>query len=139
MFKKVITLKDYFDQVDESQLADIKKIHKIIRTEAPDFKPYIQYYGNDPMIGYGKYHYKYASGRGGDFSRIGLSARKNYISVYLMAVVGGQYLLESRKSDFPKAKTGKSCLSFKKLEDIDQNKLKSIIKKTYKTPFVGEV
>jgi hypothetical protein len=82
MFKKVITLKDYFDQVDESQLADIKKIHKIIRTEAPDFKPYIQYYGNDPMIGYGKYHYKYASGRGGRlFKDRTIGAEKLYFSL----------------------------------------------------------
>jgi hypothetical protein len=80
------------------------------------------------MIGYGSYHYKYASGREGDWPVISLASRKNYISVYVCGAEGGEYVAERRKEELPKASVGKSCIRFKRVSDIDLKALESIIK-----------
>ena len=79
------------------------------------------------MIGYGTYHYKYASGREGDWCVIGLSSRKNYISLYVCAVKDGKYVAESFKENLPKADIGKSCVRFKKFEDITFPELRELL------------
>ena len=71
------------------------------------------------MLGYGKFHYKYASGREGDTSVIGLASQKNYISLYILAEKDGVYLAEANKEKLGKVSVGKSCIRFKKLEDLN--------------------
>jgi len=80
------------------------------------------------MIGYGTYHYRYASGREGDCAIIGLASNKNYISVYVMGTSEGEYVAEKNRGLVPKADVGKSCIRFKKLEDIDPAALGKIVK-----------
>ncbi len=80
------------------------------------------------MIGYGKYHYRYASGREGDWSVIALASQKNYISVYVCASDGKAYVVERRARELPKASVGKSCIRFKRIADIDLETLGSIIR-----------
>ncbi|RIV89156.1 DUF1801 domain-containing protein [Aurantiacibacter zhengii] len=81
------------------------------------------------MIGYGQYHYKYDSGREGDFLRTGFSPRKAKHSLYLM----GGYCDEAtgRKNDELLARLGKyskgaSCLYVNKLADVDLDVLEEL-------------
>lgn len=67
------------------------------------------------IVGFGHYHYKYDSGREGDFFHIGFSPRKQNLTVYFMAGFSN----ESIMSRLGKFKTGKSCLYLKKLDDVD--------------------
>ena len=76
-------------------------------------------------VGYGKYHFKYASGRELDWPLIGLASRKDYISIYICATDGKKYVAEKYK-DKLKASIGKSCIRFKKVEDIDWEVLKQV-------------
>jgi Domain of unknown function (DU1801) len=76
------------------------------------------------IVGFGAYHYKYASGQEGDWPLTGFSARKQNISVYIMPGFDKYKDLMSRLG---KHKTGKSCLYLKKLEDADMEILKEII------------
>ncbi len=83
------------------------------------------------MIGYGTYHYKYDSGREGDFFRTGFSPRKARHSIYLM----GGYCDEvaSKKNEVLLAKLGKhsrgkSCLYVNKLADVDLGVLEQLVK-----------
>ena len=81
------------------------------------------------IIGFGDYHYKYASGREGDFFLTGFSPRKQNLALYLM---GG---LENQKDllkKLGKHKTGKSCLYIKSLNDIDKEVLKEMIVQSVK-------
>lgn len=78
------------------------------------------------IIGFGKYHYKYESGREGDMCMIGFSPRKQNITLYVKAAAGEDDLFEK----LGKHKTGKGCLYIKKLEDIDLKILEKIIKGT---------
>jgi len=76
------------------------------------------------IVGYGTYHYKYASGREGDFMIAGFSPRKQSLTVYILAGFGR---FESLMSKLGKYKTGKSCLYIKHLSDVDEKVLEKLI------------
>jgi len=76
------------------------------------------------IVGYGQYHYKYASGREGDFILAGFSPRKQALTIYVMA---GFSHFDSLMKKLGKYKTGKSCLYIKRLSDVDENVLQRLI------------
>jgi len=76
------------------------------------------------MIGFGNYHYKYASGREGDWFLTGFSPRKQNISLYIMADINKYKELLGKLG---KHKTGKGCLYINKLDDVDTKILKELI------------
>lgn len=76
------------------------------------------------IIGFGDYHYKYASGREADWFYTGFSPRKQALTLYIMS---GFSRYESLMEKLGKFKTGKGCLYIKKLDDIDITVLKELI------------
>ena len=76
------------------------------------------------IIGFGRYHYKYESGREGDFMITGLSPRKQALTVYIMP--GFEHFGPLMKK-LGKYKTGKSCLYIRRLSDVDEKVLKRLI------------
>lgn len=80
-------------------------------------------WGNS-LIGFGKVHYKYKSGREGDWFRAGFSPRKQNLTVYIMP---GFSRYEELMDKLGKHKTGKGCLYINKLSDIDMNILTELI------------
>ncbi|HKJ27189.1 MAG TPA: DUF1801 domain-containing protein [Anaerolineales bacterium] len=81
----------------------------------------------DSIVGFGSYHYKYASGREGDWFLAGFSPRKQSLTLYITA---GFIYYEELLAKLGKYKTGKSCLYINKLEDVDQEVLKELIKES---------
>lgn len=79
------------------------------------------------IVGFGHYHYKYESGREGDWFLIGFSPRKQNFVIYLMS---GVSKYEDLLKKLGKYKTGKGCLYINKEDDIDINVLTEIIKKS---------
>lgn len=77
------------------------------------------------IIGYGRYHYRYASGREGDFLATGFSPRKARHSIYIMPGYQDYGAILSRMG---KHKLGKSCLYVNKLADIDLDVLAELIR-----------
>ena len=75
------------------------------------------------IVGFGKYHYKYDSGREGDLCMIGFSPRKPSLVLYMFGAVEDKELM----SRFGKYKTGKGCIYIKRLDDIDRRVLKKLI------------
>lgn len=76
------------------------------------------------IVGFGRYHYRYASGHEGDAPLVGFSPRKNNLVLYL------SYDLEKKEEQLNKLgkhKIGKSCLYIKKLENVDTTVLKTLI------------
>lgn len=132
MFKPTAakTPEEYIDLISEPRKSEVKKLHDFIKKIVPNLKPQIM----SGMIGYGSYHYKYASGREGEWSIVLLASQKNYISVYVCGVKDGKYVAEQHRKEFPKASIGKSCIRFKKVEDIDLDVLAEIIKESVKSP-----
>jgi uncharacterized protein DUF1801 len=78
----------------------------------------------DAIIGFGTYHYKYASGREGDWMRIGFSPRKGKISLYLMCGVEHEKKILDR---IGKYKHGKSCFYINKMADVKKDVLAELI------------
>ena len=81
------------------------------------------------IVGYGTYHYKYASGREGDFLMTGFSPRKQALTVY---VIPGFGHFETLMNKLGKYKTGKSCLYIKRLSDVDEKILEQLINRSVK-------
>jgi hypothetical protein len=76
------------------------------------------------MVGFGKYRYRYESGREGEWFLTGFSPRKGALTLYLMAGFDGYEDLMARLGKY---KTGKSCLYVKRLADLDLAVLRELI------------
>ncbi len=76
------------------------------------------------IIGFGKYHYKYASGHEGDAPLVGFSPRKAKISLYFAP---GESKRDELLKRFGKHTTGKACVYINKVADIDEEVLKELI------------
>ena len=83
----------------------------------------------DSIVGFGSYHYKYASGREGDWMLTGFSPRKQNMTLYIMCSFDGHKEL---LKDLGKHSTGVSCLYFKKLDDIHKPTLRKLIRESVK-------
>jgi hypothetical protein len=81
----------------------------------------------DSIIGFGRYHYKYASGREGEWMLTGFSPRKQNLTLYIM---DGFDEYDKLLAKLGKHKTGKSCLYINKLEDVDLDVLRQLVKKS---------
>lgn len=79
------------------------------------------------IVGFGHYHYRYASGREGDWFLVGFSPRKQNLTLYIMA---GFDAYESLLAQLGKHKTGKSCLYIKKLDDLHEPTLRELIRQS---------
>lgn len=77
------------------------------------------------IVGYGSYHYRYASGQEGDWPITGFSPRRQNLSIYIMAGFGDYEDLVARLG---KHKTGKSCLYVNKLADVDLDVLETLVR-----------
>ena len=138
MFKKTKaqTRSAYLASLAEPRKADIKTLDVLIRKTVPKLKPFFLL----NMLAYGPFHYKSKrSSAEGDWAVIGLANQKNYISLYVCVSDGKQYLAEKFKKELPKASIGRSCIRFKKLEDIDLKVVQKILKEAGKMASKGQI
>lgn len=76
------------------------------------------------IVGFGSYHYKYESGREGDWFLVGFSPRKKDLTLYLMGGLESQAALLKKLG---RHGTGKSCLYVKRLADLDLAVLEKLV------------
>ena len=81
----------------------------------------------DSIVGFGSYHYTYASGRGGDWLLTGFSPRKQNLTLYIF---GGFERYEDLLGRLGKHTLGKGCVYIKHLGDVDQDVLRQLVKKS---------
>ena len=112
------TIKDKEKQIDAKKLLAIFK-------EVTGKKPVMW---GGAIIGFGEIHYKYASGREGDWMAAGFSPRSAAFSLYLSGCMYGFDTFKDLLDKLGKYKTGKGCLYIKKLSDVDVAVLKKLIK-----------
>lgn len=79
------------------------------------------------IVGFGSYHYKYASGREGDAPITGFSPRKQALTIYIM---GGFEQYDDLLAKLGKHTTGSSCLYVKRLSDVDLDVLRELVTKS---------
>ena len=121
----VKTVEEYLAEIQEPKRSEMVQLDALIRRILPDHER-LMFAG---IIGYGPFHYKYPSGREGDWYKVGLVANKTGISVYVMAGDKGGYLAEQAKPFLGKAVVGKSCIRFKKLSDLNLFALEELLQK----------
>ena len=78
----------------------------------------------DSIVGFGEYHYKYASGRAADWFLTGFAPRKQNLTLYIMA---GFDEYDDLLGKLGKHSTGKSCLYIKRLDDVDMATLRELV------------
>lgn len=110
---------------EETEREDCYKIIKLMKSITKE-EPKMW---GPSIIGFGSYHYKYASGREGDMCITGFSPHKQNISLYLM---GGFEKQKTQLKKLGKHKTGKGCLYIKTLNDVDVKILKEMIVQSVK-------
>jgi hypothetical protein len=108
---------------DQQQRSDARKLSAMMR-EATGSRAKMW---GATIVGFGSYHYIYASGREGDWPLVGYSPRSNNLSIYIMPGFSAYAALLAKLG---KHKTGKSCLYIKRLEDVDQDVLKILIEQS---------
>lgn len=96
----------------------------VMMEEATGSKP--EMWGTS-IVGFGRYHYAYASGREGDWFLTGFSPRKQNLTLYIMP---GFERYAERMEQLGKYTTGKSCLYIKSLDDIHLPTLKKLIRES---------
>jgi hypothetical protein len=135
MAKKKDPVAAYIEQAAPAHRETLAALDALIRKDAPMLEPAV----HGKLIGYGKYHYKYASGREGDTFVIGLASNKGSMSMYVCIVDkgSGKYLAESRAAELGKVNVGKSCIRFKKLEDLELPALRRLVKDAVKLRKTG--
>ena len=112
---------DFINGVEsETKRDDSRRLIEIM-TELTGEKPYM--YGPS-IIGFGNYHYKYASGHEGDAPLAGFSPRKSAISLYFAPDFPEKEKLVEKLG---RCKVAVSCIYIKKLDDIDEAVLKKMI------------
>lgn len=86
------------------------------------------------IVGFGSYHYKYPTGREGDWFRTGFAPRKNDLTLYVMSGFERHADLMARLGKY---KTGKACLYIKRLADVDGAALEELIARSVKEPLAA--
>lgn len=132
MFKptKATTVKEYIAALPPERRKPIEQLHAMIQKISPRLKPHFAY----NMLGYGSFPYKNYKKEMIEWPVIALASQKNYMSLYVCAVENGKYIAEKHKKDLGKVSVGKSCIRFKKLEDLDLDALKKVLKLAAKNP-----
>lgn len=132
MFKpiKAKSVTEYLAAVPKERKEAILFLHTFIQKSAPKLKSYFAY----NMLGYGKFKYTNYKKDVFDWPIVALASQKNYISLYVYAVEGSEYLAEKYKNELGKVSVGKSCIRFKKLEDVILPELKKVLQKAAKMP-----
>jgi hypothetical protein len=124
----------YINSQPEPKRSDMQALHHRILQVLPGRKLWFDDGKNsenrtvsNPNIGYGFYTIKYADGKTRDFYRIGLSANKTGISVYILGIKDKTYLAQMYGKELGKASVTGYCIKFKTLKDINIDILEAAI------------
>ncbi|WP_117212362.1 DUF1801 domain-containing protein [Allorhizocola rhizosphaerae] len=109
---------------DERRRADAQAVCALM-TEVTGERPTM--WGGS-IVGFGTYHYKYASGQEGDWPAVAFSPRKQALTIYLSDGFDGRDDLLARLG---KHSTGKSCLYLKRLSDVDTGVLRKLVREGF--------
>ena len=132
-FQKQIN--EYIANQPEPKRSELQELHRVILEVKPACKLWFLDGKNsdgktvsNPNIGYGSHTMKYADGTTREFYRIGLSANKSGISVYILGIEDKKYLSLTFGKKLGKASVTGYCIRFKTLTDINTEVLEAAIR-----------
>ncbi len=138
MFKPVGAKSDdeYIAQLNDERREIVETLDKLIKDTVPSLERWFAY----NMIGYGKFKYLDYKKQENDWPVVALASQKQHVSLYVCAIdeTKSQYLAEKYESelyaDGVKPNIGRSCIRFKKLDDLNLEAVKKLLKEAEKSP-----
>jgi hypothetical protein len=127
-----MTADAWIDAQPEPVRADLRALHARIVAAAPALPVSV-----GEMLAYGPFRYRYASGREGTSALVSIAVRKGGFSVYVNAVDGDGYVAEAAAAKLGKAKVGRSCITFKRLADLDLAGFDGVIRRAVQVGGAG--
>ena len=132
------TVRDYLDQLPEDRRQVISRVRDIILAHLPD--------GYEETMNWGMISYEIPLERypdtynGQPLGYLALAAQKNYNALYMMGVYGDtereRALKDAHESAGKKLNMGKSCLRFKKLDDLELDAIADVVRSTLPEDFI---
>lgn len=127
------SVEEYLLMIPGDRKKEIDFLHDFIQKAIPKLKPYFA----SNMIGYGSFYYLDSKKQKKKWPIISLANQKNYISIYICALVEDKAAAEKYKKELGKDTKGLSCIRFKKIEEINLETLKIVLKLAEKNPGVA--
>jgi uncharacterized protein YdhG (YjbR/CyaY superfamily) len=119
----------YIEALDEPRRSDVRVLHDLIRSTVPELEPTMAF----GILGYGTYHYRYASGREGDSTIVGLASNKRHLSLYV-ACAAERDLADTYGPRLPKASIGKGCIRVRRAADLDLDVVAELLREAAAHP-----
>ncbi len=135
MFAKnaATSVEEYLLLIPEDRKKDINFLHAFIQKAVPKLTPY--YASN--MIGYGSFYYLDSKKQKKDWPIISLANHKEYITIYVCALIDDKVATENYRKDLGKLTKGISCIRCKKIEEINLETLTIVLKLAEKRPGIA--
>lgn len=127
-----MTPEQYLKSIPKDRQAEARAIYDFLCECVPDEKPFVI----KNIIGFGMFHYKGKSKAcEGEWMKVGMACNKASLSVYSCASNDKGMLAEQYADMLGKVEVGKSCIRFKKWEDVNKPALRRLLKESMKARF----
>ncbi len=118
---------------------ELRRVDALVTTAAPGIDRQLVPAGSQQMLGYGLMPYRPRSAKATTlWPLIALAAQKRHLSLYVCAVVDGEYLAESRAEQLGKVSCGKSCIRFTSLDQVDAEALSALVRDAMAATHAGD-
>ena len=117
---------EFLDGLAEPRRSLVAAVDETIRSAAPE----LAVAADGRFLGYGPFHYRYASGREGDTFAISMMSGAQALSVYVLGADGDRYLAEANAERLGKVSVGKSCIRVKRIEHLDLDVLAELVRRS---------
>jgi hypothetical protein len=129
-------VEEYIASLDDSVRSDIEKLYGQISDHMPGIEPKLwegKFWGGtqQSIIGFGDLTYTRSDKKTVEWFMVGLTAQKNYISIYINATEDSQHVVKKYGHLLGKVKLGSASISFKKLSDVNVDELLKLVDKAY--------
>ena len=122
-----VRIEDWFAAAGPRE-AELRRVDELVLTAAPGIDRQLVPVGSGSMLGYGLMPYRPRSARQTTtWPLITLAAQKRHLSLYVCAVVDGEYLAEARAERLGRVSCGKSCIRFPSLDRVDRAELTALL------------
>ena len=118
---------------------ELRRVDELVMAAAPGIDRQLVPTGSSAMLGYGLMPYKPKSAKETTtWPLIALAAQKRHLSLYVCAVVDGEYLAEARADRLGKVSCGKSCVRFPSLDHVDADELSNLVRDAVAATAAGD-
>ncbi len=126
MFKpvKATSVETYIASLPQERKDAIVFLHDFMQKTVPSLRPHF----STNMLGYGSFPYVNYKKETVDWPVVALANQKNYMSLYICSIIDGEYVAEQYKEQLGNVSVGKSCIRFKRLEDLSLDGLATVLR-----------